>query len=62
MSIFAKIWTYTRYICYAKCNCKCGTVGCYKHVAATLYQLIKYKQLNLKSVPDEKTCTDELQK
>ena len=31
------------------------------HVTATLYQIVEYKQLNLKSVPTDKTCTDILQ-
>ena len=32
------------------------------HVAATLFHLLEYKQLNLKSVPADKTSTDVLQK
>ena len=40
---------------------KAGASGCCKHVAATLYQIVEYKQLNLKSVPADKTCTDILQ-
>ena len=32
------------------------------NVAAALYQLVDYKELHLKSVPDDKTCTDLLQK
>ena len=46
---------------YAKCSCKAGAGGCCKHVAATLYQLVDYKELNAKTVPDDKTCTDILQ-
>jgi hypothetical protein len=60
--IYVHICQNTGYVCYAKCNCKCGAGGCCKHVAATLYQLVEYKQLNLKSVPEEKACTDVLQK
>lgn len=49
-------------ILYGKCNCKAGAGGCCKHVAAILYQLVEYRQLNLRSVPDDKSCTDVLQK
>ena len=48
-------------IFYAKCNCKLGAGGCCKHVAAVLYQLVDYRQLNVQSVPEDKTCTDLLQ-
>lgn len=49
-------------ILYAKCLCKAGAGGCCKHVAAVLFQLVEYKQLDLKIVPDDKTCTALLQK
>ena len=49
-------------VLYGKCSCKAGKGGCCKHVAAALYQLVEYKTLTLKSVPDDKTCTDILQK
>ena len=48
-------------ILYAKCNYKAGMGGCCKHVAAVLFQLNEYKQLNLNSVPFDKTCTEVLQ-
>ena len=51
-----------REVIYAKCNCKAGAGGCYKHVAAVLYQTVAYKELNIKTVPDGKTCTDRLQR
>ena len=35
--------------------------GCCKHVAAALYQLIDFKMCEVKSIPDDKTCTDILQ-
>lgn len=41
---------------------KAGAGGCCKHVAAAFYQLIDYKELAVKSVPSDKTCTDILQK
>ena len=34
---------------YGKCNCKAGASGFCKHVAALLYQLVEFKQLNLDS-------------
>lgn len=49
-------------IIYGRCSCKAGGCGCCKHVAATLYQCVEYKQLGIKSVPVEKTCTGVLQK
>ena len=48
-------------ILYGKCTCKAGAGGCCKHVAAVLYQLCEYKELDLKIVPDDKTCTEILQ-
>ena len=30
-------------ILYDICSCKAGSGGCYKHVAAVLYQLVEYK-------------------
>ena len=42
-------------ILYAKCSCKAGARGCCEHVAAALYQLVEYKELNLKCVPENKT-------
>ena len=47
-------------ILYAVCNCQSGAGGFCKHVAAALYQLVDYKELDLKEVPDDKTCTDIL--
>eukprot|EP00794_Sanderia_malayensis_P012567 gene12567-13854_t len=47
---------------YAKCSCKADAGGSCKDVAAVLYQLVEYRQLCLKCVPDDKTCTDVLQK
>ena len=49
-------------IAYAKCYCPAGAGGCCKYVAATLYQLLDYIELGLSDVPDDKTCTQELQK
>ena len=49
-------------IAYAKCYCPAGAGGCCKHVAASLYQLLDYIELGLSDIPDDKTCTQELQK
>ena len=49
-------------ILYGNCSCKAGVGGCCQHVAAVLYQLVEYRQLNLNTVPDDKTCTDILQR
>ena len=48
-------------ILYGWCYCKAGDGGCCKHVSAALYQLVDYKLSGLKSIPDDKTCTDVLQ-
>jgi hypothetical protein len=48
-------------IFYTKCSCKAGAGGCCKHVAATLYQLVDYKELDIVVIPDDKACTDVLQ-
>lgn len=43
------------------CLCKAGKGGCCKHVAALLFQVIDYIQLELSEVPDDVTCTQVLQ-
>ncbi len=47
---------------YAQCQCPTGAGGRYKHVAATLFQLLDYIELGLSDIPDKKTCTEEIQK
>ena len=42
---------------YAKCSCKAGQGGCCKHVAALLYTILDFVNLNLKHIPMELTCT-----
>ena len=49
-------------VLYGKCSCKAGVCGHCKHCAALLHQLCEYIQLDLKYAPDDKTCTDILQK
>ena len=48
-------------VSYARCGCPAGVGGCCKHVAATLFQILDYVELDLAEVPDDKTCTQELQ-
>ena len=48
-------------VAYANCNCKAGKERCCKHVAALLFQLLEYIQLDSKVVPDDLTCTQLLQ-
>ena len=44
-------------VAFSKCNCKSGQDGGCKHVAALLYLLLDYKNLELKEVTDDMTCT-----
>ena len=46
----------------AKCNCKAGQGGCCKHVAALLYTLLDFANLDLKQIPADMTCTQVAQK
>ena len=48
-------------VLYANCACVAGKCGCCKHVAAPLYQINDYIQLELSEVPDDLTCTQLLQ-
>ena len=59
--VYVHLCQHTGEMFYAKCNCKAGAGGCCKHVAAVLYQLVDYKELDIKSVPDDKVCTELLQ-
>ena len=58
--VYVHLHQHTGDVAYAKCSCPAG--GCCKHVAATLYQLLDYIELDLSDIPDDKTCTQELQK
>ena len=44
-------------VIYAKCSCKAGKRGCCKHVAALLYTLVDYSNMDLKEIPGELACT-----
>lgn len=46
---------------YGKCSCKASASGRCKQFVALSYQPCNYLQLDLKSVPGGKTCTDTLQ-
>ena len=59
--VYIHLCQLTGKILHGKCSCKAGAAGRCKHCAALLYQLCEYIQLGLKSVPDDKTCTDTLQ-
>ena len=48
-------------VAFSKCNCKSGQDGGCKHVAALLYLLLDYENLELKEVTDDMTCTQVLQ-
>ena len=48
-------------ICCASCTCTAGKNGCWKHVAALLFQILDYIQVELTEVPDDLTCTQLLQ-
>ena len=45
----------------ASCSCKAGLGGCCKHVAALLFQLLDFIQLEATEVSDDLTCTQLLQ-
>ena len=49
-------------ILYAKCSCKAGQGGCCKHVAALLYTLMDYVNIDAEGVPADLTCTQVSQK
>ncbi|XP_028416374.1 uncharacterized protein LOC114540378 [Dendronephthya gigantea] len=45
----------------ARCTCVAGNGGCCKHVAAALFQMLDFIELELTEVPDDLTCTQLLQ-
>ena len=48
-------------VTHGSCTCKAGKGGCCKHVAAVLFQILDYIELELTEVPDDLTCTQVLQ-
>ena len=49
-------------VLFAKCNCKAGQGGCCKHVAALLYTIIDFINMDVKEIPLDITCTQTGQK
>ena len=60
-TVYVHINQITSKIEYAKCECPAGAGGRCKHVAAILFQLLDYTELDSNEVPDDKTCTQQLQ-
>ncbi len=60
-TVYVHINQITSKIEYANCECPAGAGGRCKHVAAILFQLLDYTELDLNEVPDDKTCTQQLQ-
>ena len=48
-------------VVHANCACVAGKSGCCKHVAALLYQINDFIQLEISEVPDDLTCTQLFQ-
>ena len=44
-------------VLFARCNCIAGQGGCCKHVAALLYTLLDFINMDTKEVPKDLTCT-----
>ena len=51
----------TAKVSLASCLCKVDLGGCCKHVAALLFHLLDFIQLEAREVPDDLTCTKLLQ-
>ena len=49
-------------VLFAKCTCKAGQGGCCKHVAALLYTIVDFINMDVKEVPMDLTCTQTGQK
>jgi len=49
-------------VVHAKCNCKAGQGGCCKQVAALLYTILDYVNMDTKEIPRDLTCTQVGQK
>ena len=60
-TMYVHLHQVTGSIGYANCSCKAGRGGCCKHIAALLFQILDYIQLELKEVPDNVTSTQLLQ-
>ena len=60
-TVYVHLHQDTGKISCASCTCTAGKGGCCKHVAALLFQILDYIQLELTEVPDDLTCTQLLQ-
>ena len=60
--VYVHLEQVTGKIVFSKCHCKAGQCGCCKHVAALLFTLLDYTNMELKSVPSTLTCTQVAQK
>ena len=49
-------------VVYANCNCKAGQGGCCKHIAALLYTLLDYANMDFLEILPDLTCTQAGQK
>ena len=60
-TVYAHLHQDTGKVSHASCSCVAGKGGCCKHVAALLFQVLDFIQLELTEVPDDLTCTQLLQ-
>ena len=62
-TVHVHLYQDTGKVSYASCSCAscAGRGGCCKHVAALLFQILDFIQLELSEVPDDLTCTQFLQ-
>ena len=60
-TVYVHLHQDTGKVSYASCSCVAGRGGCCKHVAALLFQILDFIQLELSEVPDDLTCTQLLQ-
>ena len=56
-SVYVHLRQDTGKVTHASCCCKAGKGGCCKHVAALLFQILDFIQLELTEIPDDLTCT-----
>lgn len=58
------VYVHLRYttgkVIHSHCECPAGKGGCCKHVAAVLFQLLDYRELELLEVPIQLSCTEKL--
>ena len=59
--VYVNLYQETAKVSLASCSCKVDHGGCCKHVAALLFQLLDFIQLEATEVRDDLTCTHLLQ-